>query len=236
MFEISGYLTSLTRGRPYTTASPPSYTSYLRGAISQCPPANSTPRASNTTTSKDLFAQEPEPKARERTAATNRSSPKYHMKWERRVVLCSSLYISSDSVTSIFYHTPRLVPLSSRIACPREDGGGDPSFPSLPPPPSLVIPSVSLFPLALYPPVHRRAGSRTALPPPLFPFPLQGGRLGWGCTLPLSSRIRGPIFPLRIPLPVGAGGSGTALPPPLFPFPLQGGRLGWGCTLPCPRE
>ena len=24
MFEISGYLTSLTRGRPYTTASPPS--------------------------------------------------------------------------------------------------------------------------------------------------------------------------------------------------------------------
>ena len=169
------------------------------------------------------------------------------------MVLCSSLYISSDSVTSIFYHTPRLVPLSSRIACPREDGGGDPSFPSLSPPASLVIPYVPLFPLALYPPVHRRAGSRTALPPPLFPFPLQGGKVRMWVHPPASSRIACPredgggdpslpslsppaslVIPSVSPLPVGAVHE-PPFPLPSFPSPFRGRRLGWGCTLPCPR-
>ena len=91
------------------------------------------------------------------------------------------------------------------------------------PPPFLSVGAVRERPPSLSHP-HRSRGVPTSVknggnpPLPFFPFPLQGGRLGWGCTLPcpphrelapvksggthpspLSSRMRGSIPPSVVP-------------------------------------
>ena len=90
------------------------------------------------------------------------------------------------------------LPLSPQIARPREDGDGNPARL-----PSCVLAHAGTHPTffrrqPLTPstangsrefsssssPSHSISPQKRTNPLPLFSFPLQGGRLGWGCTLP----------------------------------------------------
>ena len=89
----------------------------------------------------------------------------------------------------------RGISLPSALPSPRRGGSRTSRFPT----PRHAYPSPSVAAGVLPHPLFPRM--REPIPPP--PFPLYGGRLGWGCRPipsplphPLSSRMRGPIPPL----------------------------------------